>query len=236
MLVGFLLIIIFVLLFLKQASLLEDMAITANPAFDTAAPATSLDSFLHKDANSIGAWADQCDNESCSNSMHSEDTCDSSFGADNSEGWSKVKSKSERLESRNAKPYPEDRFPNSSNYRYKTSQYFASRYMQQRKYTQDSFPIHQDYSPKPNQCICDLQSNSESGESEVKHNISKEKPEFVDAPVPKVNPWLSSKRTSKYPFTPILSPAISGKKSPKSSPKLPTSCSWGKHYSKGKSI
>jgi len=216
------------------------MAITANPAVESSAAATSLDSFLQKNTNSIGSWADQCDDESYSNSMNSEDTCDSSFGLEQNEGWNKVKSKSERLESRNSKPNTEERFRSYSKYRNKTSQYFATHYTQQRKYNQDSFPNRHEYSPKPNQCISDLHSNSESGEAEKQLDINeKEKLEFVDAPVPKVNPWSKSDRVSKeqssVKYSPIPLSTSSAKKSYlKSSPKLPSSCGWGKSFNKGK--
>ena len=218
------------------------MAITANPAVESSV--TSLDSFLQKDVNLVGSWADQCDDEKYCNSMNlnSGEISSLSFGADNDEGWNKVKSKSERLESKNLKPSTEDRFKRYPKYRYKTHQFFASQYTHQRKCNPDSpYSNRYEQSAKASQNSYDL-ANSESGESDSKQTDTKEKTEYVDAPVPKINPWSKSKEDSKCqtlpnPSTPISSPEMAtnvNRKLPvQSSPRLPSSCGWGKAFTKG---
>ena len=209
------------------------MAITANSASNPSAG--SVDTFLHKNVDSIPSWADQCEDGDNYKELQVDNTY--SLSEDFDEGWNKVKSKSERLESRSR-----NRSATNDHYckyqKRKSSQHYNQKYYQHQKSQQDS---GYEYSPKGNCSNSDLQASSESGESDFKqtNGDAQNKPEFINAPVPKVNPWSryngQVKCRSSSPTSTVASTKHTTKSQRKVSQRLPSTCGWGEMSNQMKS-
>ena len=164
--------------------------------------ANVLDNFFQNEI-AIKSWADHCCSESYYDvdPINSEDRYFGSFITDTekSGGWNRVQSKSKK-EARNKKISLDNGFQQNRYSKYQSARYCDVKNSYQLKYNHNKpngFNYNCDVSPKSCTSIGDCQSPSDSGEADIRQsaNDSKEQPEFVDAPVPKVNPWSKLKES-----------------------------------------